>query len=126
MPAPLVSSPVRLLYFALGAAALMLGLVGVVVPLLPTTPFLILAAFGFARSSPRLEQWLLTHPRFGPGLVAWRTRRAIPPAAKRASALGMALGFALFWLWRAPAAPLLLLVGGLMLLVSAWVWTRPD
>lgn len=126
MPVPASWSPVRLVYFALGGTALALGLVGVVVPLLPTTPFLILAAFGFARSSPRLEAWLLAHPRFGPALAAWRSRRAIPPAAKRASALGMALGLGLFWLWRAPALPLLLLVAALMLLVSAWIWTRPD
>ncbi len=126
MPAPVGAAPARLLYFALGAAALALGLVGVVVPLLPTTPFLILAAFGFARSSPRLEAWLLAHPRFGPGLLAWRSRRAIAPAAKRASALGMAAGLLLFWAWRQPGLPLLLLVGSLMLLVAAWIWTRPD
>ncbi|WP_448582151.1 YbaN family protein [Thermaurantiacus sp.] len=126
MTAPLGWTPARLLYLVLGAAALALGLVGVVVPLLPTTPFLILAAFGFARSSPRLEAWLLTHPRFGPALRAWRNRQAIPPAAKRASALGMALGFCLFWAWRAPQASLLLLVAGMMLLVSAWIWTRPN
>lgn len=125
-PAPSRWSVARLLYLALGTAALALGLVGVAVPLLPTTPFLILAAFGFARSSPRLERWLLGHPRFGPGLQAWRARRAIPPAAKRASAAGMAAGLAIFWAWRAPDWPLLLLVAALMLLVGAWIWSRPD
>lgn len=125
MAEPARWTPIRLLWFALGAAALALGLVGVAVPLLPTTPFLILAAFGFARSSPRLEAWLLDHPGFGPALRDWRRRRAIPLAAKRASALGMALGFGLFWAWRAPEASLLLLVASLMLLVSAWIWTRP-
>lgn len=119
-------SAARLLYLALGATALALGLVGVVVPLLPTTPFLILAAFGFARSSPRLERWLLGHPRFGAGLRAWRARRAIPTAAKRASAAGMAAGLAIFWAWRAPEWPLLLLVAALMLLVGLWIWSRPD
>lgn len=119
-------APIRLLYFALGAAALLLGLVGVFLPLLPTTPFLILAAFGFSRSSPRLEAWLLHHPQFGPGLVAWRTRRAIPLVAKRASTIGMTLGLVFFWWLRAPQPLALAAVALLMTLISSWIWSRPT
>lgn len=119
-------SPARILYFSLGAAALALGIVGAVLPLLPTTPFLILAAFGFSRSSPRLESWLLTHPQFGPGLVAWRTRRAIPRVAKWASTLGMAVGLGVFWAFNAPPPLALAGVAFSMTLISAWIWSRPD
>ncbi|WP_448578403.1 YbaN family protein [Thermaurantiacus sp.] len=116
----------RLVYFTLGAAALLLGLVGVFLPLLPTTPFLILAVFGFSRSSPRLESWLLSHRRFGPGLVAWRARRAIPLVAKRASAIGMAIGLLVFWWLRAPPPLALAAVALAMTLISAWIWSRPE
>ncbi|MFQ3596375.1 MAG: YbaN family protein [Sphingomonadaceae bacterium] len=124
-PPSLPWTPIRLLYFALGLMALVLGVVGAVLPLLPTTPFLILAAAGFARSSPRLETWLLTHPRMGPPLVAWRTRRAIPLKAKLASAIGMASGLAIFAILRAPPPVAIALVAFTMLMVSWWIWTRP-
>jgi hypothetical protein len=119
-------APMRILYFTLGAAALLLGLVGVFLPLLPTTPFLILAAFGFSRSSPRLEAWLLSHRQFGPGLVAWRMRRAIPLVAKRASAIGMALGLFVFWWLRSPPPLALAAVALSMTFISAWIWSRPE
>ena len=65
------------LYLYAGLLAVALGTVGIVLPLLPTVPFMILAAFCFARSSPALEARLLNHPKFGPHLVAWREKGAI-------------------------------------------------
>ena len=56
----------RVLWAAAGVLALVTGLVGIFVPLLPTTPFVLLAAFCFSRGSERCERWLLEHPRFGP------------------------------------------------------------
>ena len=70
----------RIALRALGLAATALGLAGAVLPVVPTTPFLLVAAWAFARSSPRLEAWLRDHPRLGPPLREWEARRAIPGA----------------------------------------------
>ena len=75
---------------------------------MPTTIFLILAAWSFARSSPRLEAWLLQHPRFGPTLVGWRETGAVSRPAKIAASIGMTAGFALFWVGAHPGGGLLL------------------
>jgi len=72
----------RILYLSIGWLSLALGIVGIFLPLLPTTPFLLLAAVCFSKASPRLHHWLLTHPRLGPGIIAWQTRRVIPLKAK--------------------------------------------
>ena len=61
-----------------GVACIALGLAGLVLPVLPTTPFILLAAFCFARASPRLHQWLLRSPTFGPMIREWQQHRAIP------------------------------------------------
>src|SRR3546814_5879575 len=73
---------VRTVWLLLGLVLVGIGLIGIVVPLLPTTDFMLLALPCFARSSPKLEAWLLNHPRFGPGLRAWRSERAVPRNAK--------------------------------------------
>ena len=75
----------RHFYLVAGWASLGLGAIGAFVPLLPTVPFVILAAFCFARSSPQLESWLLTHPHFGHHIVAWREKGAISRKGKVAA-----------------------------------------
>ena len=79
----------RVSYLCLGWAMLALGFVGVVVPLMPTTIFLILASWFFARSSPRVEAWLIGHPRFGATLRAWNETGAVPRQAKIMACIGM-------------------------------------
>lgn len=76
------SSAVRYLLLAAGCIAFALGLAGVFLPVLPTTPFMLLAAACFARSSPRFHRWLLGHRTFGPIVSEWERHRAIPWRAK--------------------------------------------
>jgi uncharacterized membrane protein YbaN (DUF454 family) len=81
----------RLFFFSAGMTSLGLGTAGVFLPLLPTVPFVLLAAFCFARSSPRLELWLLEHRHFGPHIHAWRESRSISPSGKRAAWIAFAV-----------------------------------
>lgn len=98
---------------ALGAAAL-----GVVLPLLPTTPFLLVAAWSASRHSPELERRLLSHPRFGPHLLAWRRERALSRHARLAAlaaltvSLVVTLTMTIPLLVKVPVVLLLVVVGG--------------
>jgi uncharacterized membrane protein YbaN (DUF454 family) len=79
--------------WATGTVALGLGFVGIFLPLLPTTPLLLLAAACFVRVSPRAYRWLLRNPLFGPVIHQWRVERTVPARAKWT---GVALVFAAF------------------------------
>lgn len=108
-----------------GLLLLPVAIAGIALPLLPGTPFLIVAAFCFAKASPKLEAWLVDHPRFGPPIEAWRTRGAIPWSAKMA-ATG-AMGFSFVWMLASTALLAGKLVAGLVMLAAAgFIWSRPD
>jgi uncharacterized membrane protein YbaN (DUF454 family) len=85
----------RLMYFALGWSFFGLGVLGAILPVLPTTPFMLLAAWGFSRSSPRFERWLLEHRWFGPSIVRWRAHRVVPLRVKLVSYATMLVTFSL-------------------------------
>jgi len=116
----------RLGWLALGFVCVALGIIGALLPLMPTTIFLILAAGCFARSSPRLEAWLLDHPRFGPTLRAWRRDRAIPRRAKLLACTGITAGYAIFLATAAPHWPLELGVAAAMAACAGFIVTRPS
>ena len=116
---------VRSLYFATGAIATGLAVLGAVLPLLPTTPFLLVAAWAFARSSPRLEAWLIDHARFGPLIADWRREGAIARRVKRLSAVVMLSTLALGALVGLSAA-VLALQAVIFAAVSLFLWTRPE
>ena len=114
----------RHLYLVGGWASLAFGAIGAVLPLLPTVPFVILAAFCFARSSPRLEAWLLDHPAFGPHIVAWRDNGAISRKGKVAALLAFAFSIVLavaFAPWPWMMVPIIAAAVG-----GSWIWTRPE
>ncbi|WP_428926799.1 YbaN family protein [Marinibacterium sp. SX1] len=85
----------RVLWFCLGALSLALGAIGALLPVLPTTPFVILSAFAFGKSSPRVEAWLTGHRTFGPMIADWRAHGAIAPRHKRLACAMMAAAFLL-------------------------------
>lgn len=114
----------RALWVAGGLLALGTGLVGIFLPLLPTTPFVLLAAFCFARSSPRLEAWLLAHARFGPMIRNWRDHHAIPLRAKQLAWTMMAIGSA--WSWWVLPARWCWLPAACCLAVGLWMYRLPS
>jgi uncharacterized protein len=116
----------RYLYFSLGCVMVGLGVIGAILPLMPTTIFLILAAGCFARSSPACEQWLLDHPRFGASLRGWREEGAISVPAKCMACLGMSVGVLLFYVGAHPSIWLSVGVAAVMLASAAYVVSRPH
>ncbi|WP_332658715.1 YbaN family protein [Brevundimonas sp.] len=109
----------------LGGAALIMGAVGVATPLVPATPFLLLATWAFARSSPRLEAWLITHPRLGPPVHAWRSRRAIPRPAKAVAVTSLLVSGAGLLLIGANGT-VLAAAGATFAGVGGWILSRPS
>lgn len=115
----------RFLYAALGLLSLGLGVLGIVLPLLPTVPFLLLAAFFFAHSSERLHSWLISHRTFGPMILDWNERGAIRPAAKKAATLSIAAVLLLSFILGAPSHVILIQIV-VLTAVLTFIWTRPG
>ena len=112
---------VRWICLGAGFAALALGLVGIVVPVLPTTPFVLLAAACFAKSSVRFHDWLHAHRIAGPLLREWHDYRAMPRRAKRLAYALMAVSFgSSILLMQSPWHRLMLAALGLVLLFFLW------
>lgn len=82
---------VRLLFLVLGGVFVVLGVAGIFLPVLPTTPFMLVAAACFARSSDRFYDWLLTHPLFGKTVREWREHHSIPRKTKWVAIVTMAV-----------------------------------
>jgi len=115
----------QVLWRVFGLIALVLGVVGIVIPLLPTVPFLLLAAFGFARASDRLHGWLLGHPVLGPPIADWQGGGAIRRRAKwlaSGSMLAVLMASAAF----GPGPLLLAIQAAALGSVALFIWTRPE
>lgn len=122
-PKPSSSRTVRWLLWLAGTVSLALGLIGVVLPGLPTTPFVLLAAACYAKASPRLHAWLLNHRFLGPMVRDWETHRSLTLRTKTI-AIGSMLAMVSLSAWGLRHQPWAL--GGLLLAgaVGAWVVAR--
>ena len=115
----------RWLWWLLAYASLGLGLVGIVVPGLPTVPFVLLAAFAAARGSQRLREWLLAHRHFGPVIRDWEAQGAVSRRAKRVATLAMAICAGIMFL-TAPRWWMAATGTAIMAVVATWLWRRPE
>lgn len=114
------------LYFAIGCIFFALGVIGAFLPVMPTTPFLLVAAFCWARSSKKFHHWLVTHPIFGPPIQDWNERGAIRLPIKITATILMVV---------TPTVTLLidgipdwakLTYVGVIAAVLIFIWTRPH
>ena len=115
----------RFLFAGLGLLCVGLAVIGIVLPLLPTVPFLLLAAFFFAQSSERLHGWIMEHNIFGPMISDWQSSGAIRPGAKKAATLSIAAVFILSLILGAPGH-ILGIQAAVLSCVLIFIWTRPS
>lgn len=115
----------RIVLIAIGLICLALGGIGIFVPLLPTTPLVLVAAFAFANSSERLHRWLLAHNVFGPLIDNWQRHRSISRTAKAMSVLSMVAILVISW--AVGVAATIIAVQALVLaFAAAFILTRPS
>jgi uncharacterized membrane protein YbaN (DUF454 family) len=124
-PQRTLPAALRYLLLLFAALCLALGVIGVFVPGLPTTVFILLAGWAAARSSPRFSAWLESHGTFGPMLRDWRESGAVSRRAKISATILMAISSAILFLttsrvWMAEA------ITALMAVVLLWLWRRPE
>jgi len=125
MTRPSSSKLSRVLYGVLAYVSLGIGLVAIVVPGLPTTEFILLAAWAATRSSPRLSAWLENHRLFGPILHNWRNGKVIQRRAKVSATVSMLLCASLMLVFLEHRWPVWLAIAG-MSLGNLWIWSRPE
>ena len=124
---PRGSRPVELkrpIYKGLGFLAVGLGAVGAALPIMPTVPFLLLAVYFFARSSPELEQEILDHPHWGPHVKDWRERRAISRRSKTMAIGAMATGAVFTWFTL--GHPWYWISVAVLVICGSWIATRNE
>lgn len=115
----------RFIWLIIGLLALAFGVAGIVLPLVPTTPFLLVAAFAFARSSKQLHDWLVSHPHLGPSLRHWNEHGAISKRTKISAAALMA-GTLVFSMYLGVSQLVLALQAIAMLGIGAFILSRPH
>ena len=124
-PLSFQSAAKRGLFLALGWVMVGLGVIGAVLPVMPTTVFMLVALWAFSRSSPRFRTWLYTHPKFGPPLQAWQSDGAISTRVKVAAILTMAASVAAVLMvsdgWILPTV-----VGAVLTAIAAFLLSRTS
>ena len=114
----------RRLYLAACVFFVALGAVGAALPLLPTVPFLLLAAFCFARSNPAWEQKLLDHPTWGPQIIDWRERGSVSRKSKVIAIGSIAAGVG--FTWATIGFPWVWISIAVLVVCGGWIATRPE
>lgn len=117
---------VRMVLLVLGSIALLLGIIGIFLPGLPTTPFILVAAACYARASERFYRWLLRNPTFGPLIAEWRRHRSIPYRVKCLAITLMSLTICVS-IWSFSGRPMLQgLLAFIGLSTAIWLWRIPS
>ena len=114
------------LFIALAWLSLVLGFIGVFLPILPTTPFAILSAYLFSKSSPRLHQWLLRQPLLGPVIIEWERHGVIRMKAKIISTAMILALFSYTLIFVKVALVVKVIVTLIGLSVLSFIWSRPS
>lgn len=123
---PLTQPPVRFrwAWWLLAYASLGTGIVGIFVPGLPTTVFILLSAYAASRGSERLHGYLVGHPRFGPMIRDWHTHGAVKRRSKVVATVTMVACAVIVWLC-APEVWIAIFATSCMIVVNVWLWFRP-
>jgi uncharacterized protein len=116
----------RVVYFSLGWVFFALGIIGILLPVMPTTPFMLLALWGFARSSDKFHNWLYTHRLFGPPLQQWNEHRVIPLIAKIMSVSFMSISFVMMMFFSPLMMWLKLIIAALMIYGAWFILSKPS
>ncbi|MFP5492755.1 MAG: YbaN family protein [Bacteriovoracia bacterium] len=116
----------RPILFVFGWIFFVIGVIGAFLPILPTTPFLLLAGVCFNKSSPRFHAWLLAMPVFGAAMEDWRVRRVIRPRAKIMCSLMLLASLGFIWARPRPALFIKIPASLVMIGVGTFVVTRKS
>lgn len=116
----------RAVFLVLGSAFLFLAALGIVVPVLPTTPFVLLAAACYLRASTRLHDRLLRSRIFGPTIAAWHEHGAIPRRAKALAVVMVTVTFTISVVFVADPLIVRVALASIGVILVAWLWSRPS
>ncbi len=121
-----VPRPLRIIYHIIGLLMIVLAIIGAILPIMPTVPFLLVASWCFARSSPRFHNWLHSHKVFGPPIKQWEEQGVISPFVKILAVGGMSVGFCSFLLIAKPVLWLTICTAIVLIAISVYILTRPS
>lgn len=115
----------RAFWYVIGVLSLAFGVIGIALPVVPTVPFLLLAAWAFSRSSPHLRQKILDHPTYGPPVRAWQERGVVSRMAKLWAILAMSGGVGIS-VWLGLPTWIIWSQSVICALIGIFLVTRPE